>query len=303
MKLHHGELDIDASLVRRLLAAQHPQWADLSLAAAPSTGTVNAIYRLGDDMYVRVPRVREWAADLDKEMRWLPRLVPRLPLAVPEPLAAGRPSPDFPLPWAVYRWLDGEPWPGAVANDGPDQTRAAVDLAGFVTALRGVEMSGAPRSSRDRPLSARDAEARGAIEQTRGLVDADAVTAAWEASLAGPAWDGRSVWTHGDLLPPNLLVARGRLHAVLDWGNAGAGDPALDVLPAWSTFDDTGREAFRRELSIDEPTWLRARGFALHQALMIIPYYRDSNPAFVAMALRTVDRVLADHAHAGTLDP
>jgi aminoglycoside phosphotransferase (APT) family kinase protein len=300
VKLHDGELDIDATLVRRLLAAQVPEWADLPLAAVPSTGTVNAVYRLGDEMYVRIPRIRHWAADLDKELRWLPRLAPRLPLAVPEPLATGRPSPDFPLPWAVYRWLGGEPWPGAGATDGPDEAPAAVDLAGFVAALRSVDVSGAPRSTRDRALAARDAETRGAIDQTRGLLDTDAVTAAWEASLAGPAWVGRPVWTHGDLLPPNMLVRGGRIHAVIDWGNAGAGDPALDVLPAWSTFDDIGRDAFRRALGVDDPTWLRARGFALHQALLIIPYYRDTNPAFVAMAMRTVDRVLADH-HRGTL--
>jgi aminoglycoside phosphotransferase (APT) family kinase protein len=251
-------------------------------------------------MYVRIPRVRHWTASLDKELRWLPRLAPRLPLAVPEPLATGRPSPDFPLPWAVYRWLDGEHWPGAAAAAGPEETSAAVDLAGFVTALRGIDVSGAPRSTRDRPLAARDAETRGAIDRTRGVLDADAVTAAWEASLAGPAWDERPVWAHGDLLPPNVLVARGRLHAVIDWGNAGAGDPALDVLPAWSMLDDIGRDAYRRALAVDDPTWLRARGFALHQALLIIPYYRDTNPAFVAMAMRTVERVLVDHCR-GTL--
>lgn len=293
-RLHNDELDVDDGLVRRLLAQQFPVWADLPLALVASTGTVNVIYRLGDELCVRLPRVAGWASDLGKEMQWLPPLAPRLPLSVPEPLAVGRPAPEFPLPWSVYRWIDGAPWPGD-GGEPVDETRAATDLARFVAALRGIATSGAPRSARDRPLAARDAEARAAIDATRGVLDGDAVTAAWEASLVGPPWDGRAVWTHGDLLPPNLLVVRSRLHAVIDWGNAGVGDPAVDVLPAWSVFGDIGRDVFRDALRVDDATWLRARAFALHQALLIIPYYRESNPAFAAMARRTVDGVLADH--------
>jgi aminoglycoside phosphotransferase (APT) family kinase protein len=292
-KLHDGEVHIDAGLVRRLLQAQFPEWAGLPLVAAPSTGTVNAIYRLGDDLCVRLPRVHRWAADLSKELRWLPQLAPQLPLMVPEPVASGRPSPDFPLPWAIYRWLPGETWSGARSGD---ELRAAADLAQFVAALRRIDRSGAPRSGRDRPLPLRDAEARAAIRALRGTVDTDAVAAAWETSLGAPPWDGRPTWTHADLLPPNLLVDGTRISAVLDFGNVGVGDPALDALPAWSVLGELGREHYRRTLDVDDATWVRGRGFALHQALLIVPYYRDINPTFATMAERTIAQVLVDHA-------
>jgi aminoglycoside phosphotransferase (APT) family kinase protein len=182
----------------------------------------------------------------------------------------------------------------------PDGERLAEDLAGFVGALRAIDGAGAPRSSRDRPLAVRDPEARtalAALAALPGTIDTDAAAAAWEDALGAPAWDGSTTWTHGDLLPPNLLVdAAGRLTAVLDWGNAGAGDPVVDVLPAWSVLGPGGRAAFRASLDVDGATWRRARGMALHQALLIIPYYRVTNPAFAAMARRTVAQVVADHA-------
>jgi aminoglycoside phosphotransferase (APT) family kinase protein len=292
--MHDGEADIDAGLVRRLVAAQFPQWAGLPVTAAPATGTVNAIYRLGDDLAVRLPRLPGWAPDLGKEQRWLPVLGPRVPLAVPEPMAAGRPGEGYPFPWAVYRWLDGE----AFSLDRvADERRAAADLAAFVAALRAIDTAGAPRAKRgSRPLAALDGEARQALRALRGVIDVGAAAAAWEGSLASPPWDGRPRWSHGDLLPPNLLVAGGRLHAVIDFGSVGVGDPALDVIAAWSVFGPDGRAAYRRALAVDDATWLRARGIALHQALLIIPYYPDTNPAMVRMATRTVGQVLADVA-------
>ena len=152
-KMHDGEVDIDVDLVRRLLDTQFPHWAGLPLAAVPSAGTVNAIYRLGDDMCVRLPRVHRWAGDLEHEVRWLPRLAPQLPLVVPEPIATGRPSQGFPLPWAIYRWLRGETLASAGVGD---EREAAADLARFVAALRRIDPSGAPRSGRDRPLRVRE---------------------------------------------------------------------------------------------------------------------------------------------------
>jgi aminoglycoside phosphotransferase (APT) family kinase protein len=277
--------------VQQLLSAQFPQWAGLPLARVQSTGTVNAIYRLGADMCVRLPRVQRWASDLEKELRWLPTLAPHLPLAVPEAVATGRPHAGYPFVWAIYRWVEGETF---ASDRVGDEHQAARQLAQFVANLRGLDASGAPRSRRDRSMHAQDAETRTAIEQLRGVIDADAVIAAWKMALEAPVWDGRAVWTHGDLLPPNLLVDRGRLLAVIDFGSMGVGDPAIDVIPAWSVFGVRGRRAFRAALGVDDATWARGRGFALHQALLIIPYYPATNPAFVTMATRTVDEVLGD---------
>ena len=293
-KMHASEIDTDESLVRRLLAAQFPQWADLPVGAIRSTGTVNAIYRLGDHLYARLPRVEEWAQDLEKEWRWLPKLAPHLSLRIPEPVGKGRPESSYPFPWAVYGWIDGQPYSEGLIDG---ERRAARDLARFVAELRRVDpVAGAPRGGRG-PLRELAAVTRAAIGSARGVVDVESATAAWERSLEAPTWKGNPVWIHADLLRPNLLVRRGRLHAVIDFGGVGVGDPAADVIPAWSVFGRTGRITFREALDVDDGTWDRARGFALHQAAMIIPYYAETNPEFVALAKRTVEQVIADLEH------
>ena len=291
-KMHADEVHIDASLVRRLVAGQFPRWADLPVSAVRSTGTVNAIYRLGDRLCVRLPRVREWAEDLDREWRWLPKLAPHLPLRLPEPVAKGRPAGPYPFSWAIYGWIDGRPYSDELVDD---ERRAAGDLARFVAELRRIDpVAGAPRGGRE-PLRELDTATRSALESARGVIDANAATATWERALEAPAWTGKPVWVHADLLRPNLLVHEGRLRAVIDFGGVGVGDPAADVIPAWSVFGRDGRETFRDALNVDDGAWNRARGFALHQAAMIIPYYAETNPDFAALARRTVEEVISDH--------
>jgi aminoglycoside phosphotransferase (APT) family kinase protein len=273
------------------VAVQFPGLARLPVSEVRSTGTVNAIYRLGDGLCARLPRVAEYAADLVDELRWLPWLAPHLPLRVPEPVAVGRPASGYPFPWAIYQWIDGQPYADELVGD---ERRAARDLAQFVAGLRRIDpVAGAPRAGR-RPLRELDDATRAAIDASRNVIDGDAVAAAWEHVLEAPAWEGSPVWIHTDLLRPNLLVDGGRLTAVIDFGGAGLGDPAADVIAAWSVFGPAGREAFRAALDVDDCTWNRSRGFALHQAVMIIPYYPETNPGFVALAERTVAEVLAD---------
>jgi aminoglycoside phosphotransferase (APT) family kinase protein len=291
MKMHDGETDIDAALVRELVAAQFPQLAGLPVTPFRSAGTVNAIYRLGSRLYVRLPRVARWAADLEAESRWLPWLAPHLTLRVPEPVAMGRPAGRYRWPWAVYRWIEGQPYADGLAGD---ERQAARDLARFVTELRAMDTAGAPRAGR-RPLRELDAGTRAGIEAAGDAIDRGAVLTAWELALEAPAWDGRGpAWIHSDLIRPNLLVGGGRLRAVIDFGAAGAGDPASDLIAAWSVFGAAGRDAFRDALDPGDGTWDRARGFALHQAVMLIPYYRTTNPGMAALGRRTVGQVLAD---------
>ena len=290
MKMHDGEVGIDAGLVRRLVTAQFPRLAGLPVSAVQSTGTVNAIYRLGDHLCTRLPRVQGYADDLEDECRWLPWLAPQVPLRIPEPVAEGRPASGYPFPWAIYRWIDGQPYADELVAD---EQQAARDLAQFVAELRTIDPAGAPRAGR-RPLRELDAGTRTAIDSSRKVIDAGAATAAWERALQAPAWEGAPVWIHADLLRPNLLVDGGRLCAVIDFGAAGIGDPAADVIAAWSVFGPAGRETFRGALDVNDGTWNRARGLALHQAAMIIPYYPETNPGFVALAKRTVEEILAD---------
>jgi aminoglycoside phosphotransferase (APT) family kinase protein len=291
--MHVDEVEIDAELVRHLVAAQFPRLTELSIRAVQSTGTVNAIYRLGDHLYARLPRVQSWAKDLDREWHWLPRLAPRLSLQVPVPVAKGHPYSRYPFSWAIYRWIDGHPYADGLVDD---EHQAAKDLAQFVGELRRIDpVVGAPPGGR-KPLADLDAVTRAAIESAQGVIDSDAAMTAWQRALEAPVWRGMPVWIHTDLLRPNLLVHDGRLSAVIDFGGVGVGDPAADVIAAWSVFGPTGRAIFRSALDVDDGTWNRARGFALHQAAMIIPYYRETNPEFVLLATRTIEEILSRDA-------
>ena len=290
VKMHEGEIDLDTTLVERLLAEQFPHLTERSINLVQSTGTVNAIYRLGDDLYVRLPRMETWTESLHREWAWLPKLAPHISLTIPKPLALGKPTNGYPCPWAIYRWIDGSSYQDDLIND---ERQAALDLANFILELRSADMLGAPRGGR-KPLIELDAATRTAIASSRNAIDAEAASEAWTRSLEASPWNGQPVWIHGDLLRPNLLVQEGRLYAVIDFGGTGIGDPAMDVVPAWSVFNKIGRQAFRQALNVDDDTWRRARGYALHQALLIIPYYPETNPGFVTLAKRTVDEILAD---------
>jgi aminoglycoside phosphotransferase (APT) family kinase protein len=295
--MHADEVETSVSLVRRLLAAQFPDWADLPIEPVTSAGTDNAIYRLGDDMVVRLPRVQRAAgARVDKEHEWLPRLAPHLPLAVPVPLAKGMPAEGYPWRWSVSRWIEGEP---ATIERIADPRQAATDLAQFLAALQRIDSVGGPPPGahnffRGVPLATRDAYTRTAIARLKGTLDTDAATAAWEEALKTAAWDRPPVWIHGDLIAANLLAEGGRLKAVIDFGGLGVGDPACDLMAAWTLFSGESRTMFRAALSVDDATWARGRGWALSWALIFIPYYLDTNSVGVSAARHTIDEVLAD---------
>jgi aminoglycoside phosphotransferase (APT) family kinase protein len=291
--MHADELAVDAGLVRRLLAAQQPQWTALPLEPVPSAGTDNALFRLGEELVVRLPRIHWAVDDVAKELRWLPRLAPHLPLAIPAPVAAGRPGEGYPWPWSVYRWLEGEH--GRPDRIG-DLRATARNLAGFVTALQRIAAVDGPRpgpSGRGVPLAIRDGATRAAIAELHGLVDTEAVTAVWEDAVGAPEWDGEPVWVHGDLTPGNLLVVRGRLTAVIDFGACAVGDPAVDLLPAWNLFTGDARAAYREALGVDDATWARGRGWALSVALIALPYYLETNPVITADSRFVLEQVLA----------
>lgn len=279
-KRRDDEVDIDASLVARLLAAQFPDWADRPIEAVASSGTDNVTFRLGTDLAVRLPRVEQTQEQVIKDLTWLPRLAPHLPLPIPEPLAGGEPGEGYPYAWAVYRWLDGEPFQ---LDRTADPIDAARRLAEFVRCLQTVDTAGAPVPpddpfSRGTPLGPRDLLFREALDELRAEFDTGLVLAAWEASLAADTWAGPPRWIHGDLMAGNVLVADGALSAVIDFGTAWAADPAADLLPAWYLFEGASRRAFREAMEVDQDTWVRARGWVLSMELIVIPYLRSRNP-------------------------
>lgn len=292
-KMHADEVETDVALVRRLLAGQFPHWAGLRIEPVASYGTDHDIYRLGDHLAARLPRIAGAAKQAAMEAQWLPKFAPHLPLAIPVPLAMGRPAEGYPFSWSVSTWLPGGDANGTI----DDLEQAAVDLAGFVTALRQVDTTGAPprpRRGRGGPLALLDERVREAITQLGDRVDDQAALRSWQESLSAPAWDGPKTWAHADLLPGNLLVVRGRLSAVIDFGCLNVGDPACDLLPAWNLFDSDSRLRFRAELKADDASWLRGRGWALYQAALALPYYWDTNPGMVRQASRALAHVLAD---------
>jgi len=294
-RMHHDDIPHDVDVVRRLLEAQRPEWADLSIEHVPSTGTDNALYRLGDDLVVRLPLRPGSVRQIERVDRWLPVLAPYLPLPVPVPVATGEPTEGYPWAWTVVSWMPGEDATTARLDRG----RAVADLAGFIAALRAVDPTGGPRPSaanfgRGVPLALRDDETRRWIDKARGLVDTSAVAAAWDEAVRVPPWDGPPVWLHGDIASGNLLVEDGRLSAVIDWGALGVGDPACDLIVAWEMFDAAGREALRVLLGVDDATWERGRGWALSTAIISLPYYEGTNAFMADQARRKLAAVLAD---------
>ncbi|MEU0535234.1 aminoglycoside phosphotransferase family protein [Amycolatopsis tolypomycina] len=275
-RMHADEHAIDTTLVRRLVHGQFPRWAGLPITPLASGGTVNAVYRLGDSLTVRLPLTEGGAADIEKERRALAALG-ELPVAVPAVVAVGEPGEGYPLPWAVHGWLDGSP-----ALEG----RPARGLAEFVLAVRANRVAGPP-ARRGRPLSTVDSFAREAIDElsrTDEPFDAAAARAVWTEALDAPQWTGAPCWVHGDLMPSNLLLRDGRLTGVLDWATAGVGDPAIDLIPAWNLLTADTRGAFRDAVAPDDATWARGRGRALAMAVIQLPYYRHTNPVISANA-------------------
>ncbi|MBF6614355.1 MAG: aminoglycoside phosphotransferase family protein [Chloroflexi bacterium] len=293
-------VEIDAVLVQQLVDTQFPQWATLPVEPVQFGGWDNRTFHLGKAMSVRLPSAQGYAAQVEKEHRWLPRLAPLLPLPIPLPLAMGLPADGYPWHWSVYQWLDGEV---AAIESIADLRHFAITLARFLTALQRIAPTGGPPPGshnfhRGGPLTIYDAETRQAIAALDGQIDADAATVVWEAAL-NAAWRGPPVWLHGDVAAGNLLVKEGRLSAVIDFGCSAVGDPACDLTIAWTLLCGESRNAFRAGVPVDGAAWARGRGWALWKALITLARHIYTNPLKAEEARRVVGEVLADHKQAG----
>ncbi|GAB2594527.1 aminoglycoside phosphotransferase family protein [Microlunatus antarcticus] len=305
--MHAGQLEVDEGTVRALLADQLPQWAGLEVRLLPQTGTVNAIARVGDALAARFPLQPGDAADvrrdLAREADASRRLVGRLRVAVPEVVALGEPGHGYPLPWSVQTWLPGRD--GSVVEPGASYA-VARDLAALVTDLRAVPTDGRTfvgerRTNRGGVIGDHDAWVRECLERSAGLLDVSALAGLWDRLRDLPRGPDPDVTTHGDLIPSNVLVGtrdgasgpgEARLVGLLDLGDCGPADPALDLVAAWHLLEDGPRETFREALGSDDATWARGTGWAFEQAIGLVWYYRTSNPGFSAFGRRTLDRLL-----------
>lgn len=300
--------DITPAVAARLVATQFPQWADLPVVPVALDGWDNTTFRLGDHLSVRLPSGDGYVAQIEKEHRWLPVLAPRLTLLIPEPVAIGRPGAGFPRPWSIYRWIQGD---HATVERIADRATFAADLAAFLAALYAIDAMGGPPPGthnfhRGGALDVYDAQTRESIEELADVIDATVATEVWDAALDS-VWDRPPVWVHGDVTASNLLVADGRLAAVIDFGCAAVGDPACDLVMAWTFFTGESAEVFRTALSFDDPTWARGRGWALWKALITLAHERergaDVRPAAQRVGWRVgargvIEAVLADHRRA-----
>ncbi|MBA3781736.1 MAG: aminoglycoside phosphotransferase family protein [Nocardioides sp.] len=290
--MHDNDVITTADQVRRLVAAQFPQWADLPVTPVAEFGTDHLLWRLGDNLVARMPRI-EWAVDqADSDARWLPLLASHLPLGVPVTVAVGEPGEGYPWRWSVVRWLPGE----ALTPDNVDAEVVATQLAGFVRALAAIEPGDGPLktgTARGVPLANLEGWVDEWLPRLEGF-DRSAVRAAWRDCLDAPAYDGPPRWIHGDLLRGNLLVRDRRLSAVIDWGAIGLGDPATDLHTAYTLFEPAARAVFREQMTYDDDAWRRARGWALAPAISGVTYYSETVPAFSERGRWTIQAVLAE---------
>jgi aminoglycoside phosphotransferase (APT) family kinase protein len=287
-------ITVTAAQVRRLIEEQFPQWAGLPVQPVASGGWDNWTFRLGAGMAVRLPSAAEYALAVDKEHRWLPALAPRLPLPIPVPLAKGAPGADYPYSWSVYPWLDGEP---ASQDRIADPVRFAVDLAGFLAALRSTDPADGPRPGkhnwfRGGPLRTYDGAARSALTALDGRIDTGLAGRIWRTALDARG-AGVESWFHGDVAEGNLLLRHGQLAAVIDFGTCGVGDPACDLAIAWTLLTAEGRQVFRERLSVDEAEWSRGRGWALWKTLVTYAGTLDGDKEGAAGARRVLDEIFS----------
>lgn len=259
---------IDEDLVRNLIAEQFPQWRDLPIRSVPRQGWDNRTFRLGDELTVRLPSASGYVAAVAKEDRWLRELAPKLPVPIPEPVAVGAPTEDYPFPWSIRRWLAGRP---LNSDEPPDRSLLAEQLGGFLVALRtttiGGPLAGAHSAYRGCHPSAYADQVQRSLDRIGPSVDAAACWRIWDEAMA-TVWTERPVWFHGDCAAGNILIDNHGLAAMIDFGTSGVGDPACDLVIAWTYFSGPERQVLRKAVDLDDDCWRRARAWALWKDLL-----------------------------------
>ena len=267
---------INVSLVKKLIQEQFPEWAHLEVKPVKLSGHDNRTFHLGDEMSVRLPSDAAYAPQVEKENKWLPILSKELSLPISAPIVKGSPSEEYPWPWSINKWIEGET---VTKENVRDLNEFAADLGSFLIELQSIDASNGPIAGehnfyRGGLISVYDEEARVAIENNKDVFDETLLKHLWDLALRS-TWDHKPVWVHGDVAPGNLLVKDGKLCAVIDFGILGVGDPACDAAMAWTFFDKNSRNVFKEVLRMDEETWNRARGWALWKALITYDANKD----------------------------
>ncbi len=288
--LHDSQIELDPEDISEVIEARFPEWKDLPLERIDSTGTVNYIYRLGDEMVVRIPMVEWGSADITRDAQVLPMLAPLLPVAVPDLLGHGAPAGKVPWDWGVYTLLEGR---HPVLGDKTDEDAVAAGLIELVASLRMVHVPAKLTAPID-AIATQDETTRPKVH----AIGSKALDDAWAAAVDSPTPKRGHVFIHGDLMPGNLLLTddgkKARLTGVVDWASAGVGDPALDLLPAWSCLTSRTRGTFLSALGAKDDEIARARGYAARKVGWGLEYYRETLPEFAAGLQFMLDQIEDD---------
>ncbi|MEH7382266.1 aminoglycoside phosphotransferase family protein [Bacillus sp. JJ1533] len=288
-------LKIDVDLVSKLITRQFPEWSNLEIKPVKKSGNDNRTFHLGNSMGVRLPSDEAYVPQVEKEQKWLPILAKHLSVPISEPLAKGEPSRDYPYPWSVNKWLDGET---LTIENIDDINIFANDLGEFLVDLQSIDNIGGPLAGehnfyRGGDIVVYNDECRDAINNIN-IFNKHLMKEIRELALTSK-WAGEPVWVHGDIAPGNILIKNGMLCAVIDFGILGVGDPSCDAAMAWTFFDDSSRKIFRNALNFDEETWNRARGWALWKALITYNYNKQSNKTIADESSNIIKVILNDY--------
>jgi len=295
--MHVGQLTVSGATVRELVARQFPKWRSLPIRDIASAGTVNAIFRIGDRLAARFPLE---PGDVTATRRWLEaeadaarQLLGRTRFRTPEPVALGEPGAGYPLPWSVQTWLSGRV---ATDEDPGESVAFAHDLAAFIDAVRAIDRRGRSFSGNGRggDLRAHDGWMETCFQRSEPLLDVPRLRRMWRDLRALPRSASGDVMNHGDLVPGNVLVSDGRLTGIIDVGGLRPADPALDLVAAWHLLETGPRQVLRDELGSDDVEWARGKAWAFEQAMGLVWYYAESNPAMSLTGRRTLQRIMAD---------
>ncbi|MDE3048147.1 MAG: GNAT family N-acetyltransferase, partial [Verrucomicrobiota bacterium] len=290
-------LDISTSVVAKLIATQFPEYKNLPIKLVEPNGWDNRTFRLGDTMSVRLPSAERYAAKVPIEQKWLPKLAAKLSVSIPRPIAMGQASPEYPWNWSIYEWIEGQS-ANTLQIDHPLMETLATELAVFLQELEAIDPRGAPTPSahnffRGASPLVYDEETRSAIDALKDFIDVTASLALWRQAISSK-WNQNPVWIHGDFSAGNILIKNGHLVGVIDFGGMAVGDPACDLVIAWTLLKGKSRKLFRSALPFDQDTWDRARGWALWKALITLKAIPDKTDAKAMEQRSLIQEILQD---------
>ena len=287
---------MNISIAENLIKQQFSPIENLSVKPAQATGSDNFIFRVGNDLLIRLPRHASSESQLKKEIKWLPLLSEVLPVSIPQIYFKGSPAPEFPFQWGIFKWIDGSIYDPLLFENTDHIVNTMVH---FIHALWKADPSNGPEygehnNFRGQPLAERDKQTTEAIKTLPHFYKQETLTSLWNTACTMNVWNKPYIWVHGDLHWGNILTKNDNLSGIIDFGSLGLGDPAVDVMCAWILFSPEKRRLFKQKINVDTPTWTRGMGWALSFAAIALPYYLPKKHILADIASFTLDNIMAD---------